>query len=175
VISADDVGKQVVEDDPGVLERLVSAFGNEILDSNGKLDRRATGRVAFSSKKNLQMLDDIVHPALLRQLRAKVGSLGRPGPHSCIVVDAALILHWHIQSEFDVLICVIAPEESVIERLVQQGHSAEEVRQRLDMQIPAEDQAAAADYVIRNDSSLEVLREKAQQLYERIFGEENTV
>jgi len=175
VISADEIGKRVVDSDPSVLNQLVSAFGEGILDSDGKLDRHETGRIAFSSAENLQKLDDIVHPALLKQLRAEINSLRRPGPHFCIVVDAALILRWGIESEFDILICVVAPEDEVIERLEQKGHSAEDIKQRLDRQIPSDRQAAAADFVIENDGSLEALRDKAERLYKRVFGEENTI
>lgn len=175
MISADEIGRQVVDNAPGIQEQLISAFGKEIVGSDGKLDRSATGMVAFSSSQNLQVLDRIVHPALLRQLKAEVELLRKPGPHSCIVVDAALIIRWGIQADFDVLICVTAPEDGVVERLGRKGHNTDEVKQRLDRQIPADKQVAVADYVVENDGSLEQLREKAERLYEQILGGENTV
>jgi len=175
VISADQVGKDVVENDPSVLEALVDAFGTGILDSDGKLNRRATGRVAFSSPNNRARLDSIVHPPLLRELRAQIDGYRKLGEFSIVVVDAALILNWGLESELDVLVCVTAQRQTVIERLVKDGLSKEEVTERLDAQIASDIQASSADFVIENDGSSDELRRKARRVFEQIRTRENTV
>jgi dephospho-CoA kinase len=43
VVHTDVIGHNVLENDPQVLKQLVSAFGEEIIDSTGKIDRRKLG------------------------------------------------------------------------------------------------------------------------------------
>ncbi|MFH1891656.1 MAG: dephospho-CoA kinase [Candidatus Zixiibacteriota bacterium] len=175
VISADQIGKDVVENDPYVLETLVKAFGIGILDSDGKLNRRATGRIAFSSPENRARLDSIVHPPLLRELRAQIDGYRKSGDFSIVVVDAALILNWGLESELDVLVCVTAQRQTVIDRLVKGGLSNDEMNERLDAQIASDIQASSADFVIENDGSRDELRRDAKRVFEQIRTRENTV
>jgi dephospho-CoA kinase len=168
VISADQVGKEVVDQDQSVLEALVDAFGEEIVDSNGRLKRRDLGRIAFSSAENRTKLDSIVHPPLLDNLRTKISEYRKSKRHSIIVVDAALILNWGLESELDVLVCVTAPENSQIERMVHGGLSAHEAKDRLNSQIPADQQASKADFVIDNSGTLDELRADAARVLGQI-------
>ena len=84
VISADQIGREVVDQNQSVLEALVDAFGEGIVDSNGRLKRRDLGRIAFSSAENRAKLDSIVHPPLLDKLRAKINECIKNGLHSII-------------------------------------------------------------------------------------------
>lgn len=174
VISADQIGREVVENDPGVLEALVRAFGKDILDSEGELDRRATGRVAFSSPANRARLDSIVHPPLLRELRSRIEAYRKTDERKVIVVDAALILNWGLDAELDVLVCVTSPRQTVIDRLVGNGLSKDEIEERLDAQIAPDIQAASADYVIENDGSRGELKRIAKHVFAQITARENT-
>ena len=168
VISADQIGKDVVDQDVSVLKALVDAFGGEIIDSNGRLKRRDLGRIAFSSSENRAKLDSIVHPPLLENLRAKINEYRKSKLHSIIVIDAALILNWGLESELDVLVCVAAPENSQIERMARSGLSASEAEDRLNSQIPADKQALRADFVIDNAGTLEELRAEATRVLDQI-------
>ncbi len=175
VISADRIGKEVVDQNESVLDALIDTFGKGIIDSQGTLKRRELGRIAFSSQENRAKLDAIVHPALLKRLRSKVAEHRAAGRSSIVVVDAALILNWGIERELDVLVCVTAPKSSQIERMVRSGLSEQEAQSRLNSQIPEDKQASRADYVIHNDGTMEMLREKALGVLDRIKRGEKTV
>ncbi len=174
VISGDQLGKEVVDQDRSVLNELVDVFGRNIIDSQGRLKRRELGSIAFSSRLNRSKLDSIVHPPLLKRLHAKMNELKQAGKHPILVVDAALILHWGIESEFDVLICVTAPEGMQVERMIRSGLSRKEALDRLSSQIPEERQIVAADYVIRNSGTLKELRGEALRVLGRIKRREKT-
>jgi dephospho-CoA kinase len=174
VISADQIGKQVVDQNVSVLKALVDAFGEEIVDSNGHLKRRDLGRIAFSSAENRARLDSIVHPPLLDNLQAKINEYRKSKLQSIIVVDAALILNWGLESELDILVCVTAPESSQIERMARYGLSAHESEDRLNSQIPADQQALRADFVIDNSGTLEDLRAEATRVLDQIKRQEKT-
>jgi dephospho-CoA kinase len=174
VISADQIGKEVVDQNESVLKALVSSFGKEIIDSNGHLKRRDLGRIVFSSAENRARLDSIVHPPLLDNLRAKINEYRTSEQHSIIVVDAALILNWGLESELDVLVFVTAPEDSQIERMARYGLSARETKNRLDLQIPADQQSSRADFLIDNSGTLAELRAEATRVLDQIERQEKT-
>lgn len=168
VISADEIGREVVDTRSDVLAALKREFGTEIVDENGLLKRRELGKRVFASKQDREKLDAIVHPPLLDRLHELMSEVEREGESEMIVVDAALILNWGIEDEFDYLICVTAPEERQLERLLSSGFTETEARDRIGAQISREKQVSAADFVIENDGSLEDLKRKAESLYAEI-------
>lgn len=168
VISADEIGREVVDTRSDVLAALKREFGTEIVDENGLLKRRELGKRVFASKQDREKLDAIVHPPLLDRLHELMSEVEREGESEMIVVDAALILNWGIEDEFDYLICVAAPEERQLERLLSSGFTETEARDRIGAQISREKQVSAADFVIENDGSLEDLKRKAESLYAEI-------
>ena len=166
IIDADAIGREVVEKDQGTFHALVVAFGREILNEDGTLNRRRLGRLAFGNPAMRQKLNTIVHPALLKRLREEVDTAQRLGP---VVVDAALILEWGLQSEFDALVVVTADHDIQVERVVdQRDWSREEVTLRLKSQIPSEEQVGYADYVIVNNGTLEDLRRQVVEVWKKI-------
>jgi dephospho-CoA kinase len=171
VIDADALGKEVVEKDDGVFNALVTAFGREILNEDGTLNRRRLGSLAFTKPEKRKELNAIAHPALLKRLREEVDAARRAGP---VVVDAALILEWGIQSELDALIVVTADHHTQRERVVsQRGWSPEEVDARMQTQIPPEEQVGSADYVIVNDGTIEDLRGRVFAVWESLIKRGN--
>lgn len=167
VVDADEIGRRVVEQEPAVTRALVECFGGGILFPNGGLDRRALGVLALADTRARERLNSIVHPLLLQRLREQIRRLRVNGP---VVVDAALVLEWGLESELDVLIVVTSRTDLQLERMMRQrGWSADETNIRLQAQIPAEDQVRAADCVIANNGSIEELRCKVGAVWNDIL------
>ncbi len=170
VISADRIGREVVENDNTVLNALKEAFGDKIISSDGSLDRQKLGALAFASDQAKAKLDSIVHPPLLDKLRSEIEKRRFAADCDIVVIDAALILDWAFESELDILVCVTSSEDQQIERLVDSGLTREEVCQRLSSQIPAIVQASRSDFVINNWGSLDDLRSASERLFEQLRG-----
>lgn len=170
VIEADEVGRQTVED-PAVLRALAQAFGNDILDEQGALNRRELGRRAFASATARKRLNAIVWPSLGRRLREAAERLHSECPDRPVVVDAALILEWGDRHALcDALVAVTAPETRRIQRAMERkGLSEEEVRDRMASQLPESEKVAAADYVIENAGSLSDLESRAMAVWRQII------
>ena len=154
LVDADDIGREVVEGDPEILDKLKDAFGSDILDDEGRLKRRLVAQRAFSESENIRKLNSIVHPKLVDCLKSRIGEL-RTG-HDRIVVDCALILEWGIENLFDVLICVQAHEQTRKERIMKRDRrSSEEVEDIFSAQFQECEKVSKADIVIGNNSSIE--------------------
>ncbi|MEP0828097.1 MAG: dephospho-CoA kinase [bacterium] len=167
VISADSIGKAVVNNKPAVLKRLVRGFGEGIIDKRGKLNRRKLGRLALANEDSRRRLNEIVHPFLLRELDRQVKiSLKR---NRIVVVDAALLIDWGWQKKVDRVILVQAPDRICIERLLKKGYSVAEARARLDSQLPDSVLKEHADIIISNSKSLDVLQVKVKRAMQRLL------
>ena len=169
VIDADRVAREVVEQEPEILERLVRTFGPDILNADGSLRRRELGRRAFATPEGRDRLNAIVHPAVFRRIRACERRALEDAPERPVVVDAPLIVECGMVSEFDVLVVVVAPEEQQKARVkVRTGLSDKEIEARLRAQISASEKVGVADYVIHNDRDLDHLRRRAGEVWEEI-------
>ena len=72
LVEADDVGRQVVEPGTIGLERVVEAFGPEVLTPSGSLNRKLVGRLVFQDSAKLQLLNSILHPLMEEEMRRQL-------------------------------------------------------------------------------------------------------
>jgi len=166
VVSGDVAGREAVENNQQVLKKLVQIFGTKILQSNGKLNRKKLGRIAFASEKNQRKLNQIVHPYLLKELRRRIAEARKQeGSKKLLVVDAALITEWGLEKELDFTVLVTSPVKLRLQRLVKQGLTKQEAHNRIARQLKDTQRRKKADYVIENDGTLKELRQKVVSLY----------
>ncbi len=166
VISGDETGWEALKI-PEVRSSLVERFGREILGQGGEIDRGILGEIVFSDPEALQSLNEIIHPILLGLLVEKVRK--EEAESGVVVVDAALIFEWDLQRFFDKIIVITAPLEVRISRTTaRSGLSREQVMQRIAAQMPLEEKAKRADFVIPNDGTKEELYRKVEEIWKQI-------
>ncbi len=173
VIDADAAGHEVLCD-PIVIRNLTDIFGREILDANGQIARRELGKRAFASDKNREKLNAIVWQPLRQLLLDKIHAALDREPTRPVVVDAALLVERGDPKKIvDVLVVVTAPEALRIQRtMARLGISKTEVMARLSAQLPEEDKVAVADFVVINDKTPAVGRQRARAIWNKLQCEE---
>lgn len=137
---------------------LADAFGREVLDSAGGVDRRALGAIVFDSPERLRQLESLVHPVVREALLSRVRAI----PADAIgALDAIKLVESGYAPFCHGLWVVTCPEEIQLQRLIERrGLSAEEARARLAAQPPIDAKLPLATAVIKNDGSLEHLRQQ---------------
>jgi dephospho-CoA kinase len=165
LINADELGYEFLRPHTPEYRAIVKRFGKEILTQNGEIDRRSLGQLIFSNPERRKLLNRIVHPKLLSKLRRAIAL----AQNELVLVDAALIFDWGLESELDGVILVRARDEVKIERLVSQGLSELEARDRLKSQLSEAEMIKKADYVIENNGSLEELKMHCQELFKQLI------
>jgi len=166
VISADKIGKEVVNNNSNILRRLVKVFGPTIISKSGRLRRRRLGEMAFSSEKNKRRLNSIIHPSLLKELARRTRQAVKN--NTLVVVDAALLIDWGWQNKVDYTILVHADEKVRVGRLKKTGYTETESRLRIKSQIPFSAQKRFADYIIINNKSLDSLVMKVEKIIAKL-------
>lgn len=156
VIDADVVVRELYG--PGALaNEIAGEFGPGVLASDGSVDRVALGDVVFGDANARRELEDLVHPAIRREINARLAAWRAEGFDGIAVVDAALLVEAAGAYPIDVLVVVAAREELRLERLAKRGTPPDEARRRIAAQIGDAERNAAADRVLCNDGTPEAL------------------
>jgi dephospho-CoA kinase len=162
VISGDALGKDVVENSKELLAGIRARFGADVFDPGGALQRRVLGAKVFASPAHVKWLVDATFPEIHRLWNMAVEGTNK----DVLVFDAALILEWGIEKEFDLLVVASAPRDAVIRRMISSGRLTEsEVEARLASQISPEQKAQRADVVLVNDGTTEQLVKKTREFW----------
>jgi dephospho-CoA kinase len=151
---ADTFARAVVEPGTDGLAAIVRAFGPEVLDTNGALDRRRLGAVVFSDPARRRELEAIVHPAVRRAIDAWFAHL-EPTVRFAIA-DIPLLFETGREKDFEKVIVTACDPATQLARVMQRDHLTEtDARQRIAAQLPIDEKVRRADYVIRTDGSFE--------------------
>ncbi len=162
-IDADSIGKSML-DIPEVRKELLEAFGNSIVGTTGKIEASLLAKVAFKDRQAASMLNSITHPHLVRRLLEEVGRARETSP--IIVIDAALLPEWRLQSVLDILIVVDAPIEEAIRRACKhRGFGKQQVIARMQNQLSRRGKIRRADLIIPNYGTLEELSWRATKIF----------
>lgn len=147
-VDADEVSRTVVR--PGTIgfERVVEAFGPDILTPEETIDRQALGDIVFADPQKLQTLESIVVPLALEEAQKRLAE-GK-GPYA--IFESATLIERGDLRMFDAIIVVKTNPETQMRRLMaRNGFTQEQAQQRINAQMPAEEKAKWADFVIDNN------------------------
>lgn len=154
VIDADITAREILNGD--VLEELRLAFGNSVINSEGRLDRKALARIVFSDEDKLSLLNSITHPKIAQSIIKTIETCG----NDKVVVDAAALLVCKpLMDICDNIIVVCADKETRISRIMKRDClTYEEASSRIDAQMSDEEMTKFADIVWYNNGTVENLR-----------------
>lgn len=156
IIDADQLARDAVAPGSAGLAQVVAAFGSEILDSTGALDRAALGGIVFADPEARTRLEGIVHPVVSRLSSEAIARWREMDPTGIVVYDIPLLVESKNVYSFDAVVVLTAPNATRIDRLVSlRGMNYAEAQRRVDSQVTEEQRLARADYVIDASTTLE--------------------
>lgn len=170
VRDADDIAHELMRSGQVLFDPVVERFGREIVGPDGEIDRARLGRRVFADADARRALERIVHPEVIRVLRAWVDRVAGEGRAAVAVVP--LLYEVGLTAPWDAVLCVVASEATVMDRLRRRGLGEEEARRRVAAQRPVEEKAARADYIVRNDGTMEQLENETKKTWRNILKKE---
>ena len=170
VVDADQTAREVVMPGTPGLKALTDAFGEEILQSDGTLDRKELGALVFADESQRQRLNHILHPFIIARQDEILNEWEREDPQGIGIVDAALMIESGGYRRFDKLIVVHCRSEVQLERLMLRDKlSRDEAQRRIDSQMPQEEKQKFADYLIDTSDGFEPTKAQTLRVYERLI------
>lgn len=169
-IDADRMGHEALRE-PETLQAIVDAFGTEVLDAEGQVDRELLGPVVFADAGKRCTLNAIVHPRIVARIASEVARLAGE-EYRTVIVDAALLAEGGRKDPWLAgLILVLSDDRLRIERLARlRGIPEEEAVRRIEAQTRPETKAPFADWIIHNDGTLEELYKQVDAIADDIAG-----
>lgn len=165
VIDADVIAREVLEPNQAGYQKAIEVFGESILDSDLRIDRKMLAELVFQDSNELAKLEAIVHPAVI----ARVAQIRNSLPESTVVVyDTPLLFEKNLQGQFDKVLIVVTDSEHRKARLIERGLEITDIEARIANQATDAQRRTVADFVIENNGSLEQLQDEVTKVWQQI-------
>jgi dephospho-CoA kinase len=169
IIDADQMARELVRPHAPAWKQLVKAFGKDILREDGSIHRKRLADKVFADPRQRKLLNQILHPRIKKEIERRAKEIGQKDPDAVVVIDAPLLVELGDHRKMDKLIVVTSTQTQQIERLQRRdGIGPEEALRIFSSQMPIKDKVKWADFVIRNEGSIQKTREKAKEVYQEL-------
>src|SRR6056297_821647 len=162
-VDADDVAREVVEPGTPALAEIAEHFGEDILTSDGALDRAQLREIVFEKKEERVWLEALLHPIIREELIRQLNPENYLLPYVLLV--SPLLLETDQHELVDRIIVIDVPKEIQLERTM----AREQVERIIAAQMSREDRLARADEVVNNDRPLDDVTRQVRKLHERLL------
>jgi dephospho-CoA kinase len=167
VLDADNMAHECLKRGTVTYKKIVKVFGKRILDGRGSIDRKKLAAVVFDSRKEIQKLNSIIHPDVVRRIKGIISSTRK---HEAVVIDAPLLVEAKLTGLVDKLIVVTASRKNQYCRSAHRlGIGKEECERRLKNQMPLSRKMKMADFVIRNNGTKEMCRNRLRRVWAKLW------
>jgi len=168
VIDGDALAREVVEKGTPGLAAVVAAFGPDVLNEDGDLDRPKMAKLVFGDDEARRRLEAIVHPLVFERIvEIEVAA----GPDAVVVHDIPLLAETGRHASFDAVIVIDAPEEVQLERMTRdRAWSEGDARARMSAQASRELRRSIATHVVDNSGTCDELAARLRKVYDELLS-----
>jgi dephospho-CoA kinase len=164
IIDTDAIARELVQPGKPALDEIRSAFGDDVFDAEGRLDRKSMRKIVFSDPARRRELEAILHPRIRDGVVAQ--SEATNGPYQIIAVP--LLVGSPIQQFMDRVLVVDCDEETQLSRLLaRDAENEEQARRILAAQASREERLEIADHIISNDDGIGSTRSQVDALHSK--------
>ncbi len=164
VIDSDVIAHDILNIGQLGYKKVISYFGQDILNSDRTLNRKKLGQIVFNDQSKLNVLNQITHPLIFSEIEDKITQnklLKKP----VVIVDAPLLFETKVKDYCDKTLLIAVPEELQLQRLMTRDHlNKTEALNRIKTQMPLSQKEKLADYVITNTGTIKELETKLANL-----------
>lgn len=156
IIEADKIAHTLITPGHNCYDVIVKEFGAKILSEDKTIDRKVLGSIVFKDKDKLEILNQIIHPAVKTEIKIKIKLIQDNDPKAIIVIEAALLIEagyrdvcdsfWYISTEYPIR------KQRLMES---RGYTEEKIKGIIDNQLSDDEFKQMCDYVIDNSNSME--------------------
>ncbi len=163
-LSADDIAKDLMTNDPGLRKALVRLLGSETYLPDGSLNRKGIAVKIFSAPALQKKVNALVHPKVTLKIERGMNELDGHSPY--VIVEAALLYEAGLDALLDAVVVVDAEADVRMQRVMERDNSTRaEVMKRMDAQWSNKRKIQQAEYVLRNNGSIRELGQNVRFLH----------
>lgn len=166
IIDADKIAHESIKPGTPVYKKIINLFGQGILHKNRSINRFGLSKAVFDNSGLLRKLNKIVHPSVVKAIKEEI----KHSANSVIILDVPLLFEAKLEHLVDKIIVVKASKTKQITRLSRRTPlSEEEIKKRINAQLPLSDKIRKADFVIDNNGSFEKTKKQLERLRRKLW------
>ena len=167
VIDADDLSREVIEQDTPGFEKIVDCFGSAIIDSDGSINRVFLRQEVFDDEKKKKLLESIIHPLVRDLMIEKIAA--SQSPYSIIMVP--LIFETNSMNNYNRILVIDCDPIVQLERaMLRDKNSKIQIQKIINSQCSREERISIANDIIPNNDSLENLKIRSIAMHKFYLG-----
>lgn len=168
IVDADLISRQVVEPGMPLLDELEAAFGSDIINEDGSLNRKGLAAIVFNDVEQRKLMDSIMHKEILAEMRRVMEEFQQQGTHQGIIIDAPLLFEIGLEKWCGQVWLVTADMDLRIERVCARDDAKpEEVEARIRNQMSDDEKKKLSDEILDNSGTLEELHKQISELLQK--------
>lgn len=167
VIDADDLSREVIEQDTPGFKKIVDCFGSAIIDSDGSINRAFLRQEVFDDEKKKKLLESIIHPLVRDLMIEKIAA--SQSPYSIIMVP--LIFETNSMNNYNRILVIDCDPIVQLERaMLRDKNSKIQIQKIIDSQCSREERISIVNDIIPNNDSLENLKIRSIAMHKFYLG-----
>lgn len=164
VVDADQISHRLSEVGQAGYEKIVSHFGQQILNNDLSIDRKKLGQIIFSDAQLKSDLENILHPLIKIEVQKKRKEYQSSGVSLCFY-DVPLLFEKNLSKDFDTTVLIWCDNSTQLERLMKRnGLTIEEAYLRIKNQMPMIDKVRLSEHCVDNSGDIEDLEKQIRRL-----------
>ena len=168
VLNADDIVHTLLSHDRELIESITEVLGQDIVDSEGAIDRKKVADLVFDDKTSLVSLTNILYPVVRQHISRWFEKCDDEGEYRAAVAEVSMLIEGGALEFYDRIIVVIADPEVQRMRCLANRTSADDFDRRVRHQMPLDEKVCFADYVIDNGGTLEDTRKQVLEVWRKL-------
>lgn len=168
IIDADLISHEITKKGSDTLNLLSDKFGEEIILSDGSLDRKALAEKVFSNNEKKRDLEEIVTAQVIKKIKDKIDNLRESRLYDIIFLDAPLLFETGADSLTDMVWLIVADKDTRLERVQKRDNcSKDQILRRIDNQMSQEEKEILSQEIIDNSKGKEQLYSQIKLLLKK--------
>lgn len=167
-IDADVLAREAVAPGTAGLAAVVDRFGQDVLRTDGVLDREKLAKIVFADPEVRSALEALIHPVVRRATDEWFATLDSD-QYPYAIADIPLLYEVGRDVDFVAVIVAACDSDTQVRRVMtRDGVSESEARQRIAAQLPVTQKVSRADYVVRTDGTYEDTNRQVTVLFDQL-------
>ncbi len=163
VVDADNIAYSLVKPGMPAFKEITEMFGNEVISTDGTLDRKIIRDKVFANETDRKKLENILHPAVYEEIAVQVKNINS----KYCIISIPLLLETDASKTVDRVLVIDAPRELQLERALNRDKTNKsDIDAIIDSQISRKDRLSAADDIVDNKGDIDNLRKRIRDLHE---------
>lgn len=163
VVDADKISKGAYNIGSNGYKAILEVFGEEILNSNGEVDRKKIKKIVFDNSNMLQRLNMAIHPIIINEIEKEIEILLES--QNVVFLDAPLLIETELHKKVDKIIVVVCDKNEQINRIIKRDKiTADMAISIINSQMSIDEKLKFADYIVYNNSTIENLYSQVDEI-----------